>query len=176
MSRKNKKVDLDQLKLFEDLASYTNDDEWKAILLDMSKGSFLPNFTFNNNKLIYKHNGKQTYIRLSNNADVAVKEIIKFMNQKNVKTMQEISNKQRINEEKLQKNWASIKSENMQRYYINEFVDTLGELKDIPLGETKRIRTEVFLDFMDEKLDPSCVDFQKGRIVRIKNYTLMTSN
>lgn len=176
MSRKHRVMDKDQLLVFNALADYTDDEEWKNILRNMAKGVFIDNFNYMNGNLIFKRNGDPKKIKLSNNPEIAIKEIIKFMNDKNVKTKKEISDIREFNEGKLLREWSSVKSEPMKKFYINEFVDNYKDISNLSEIETDTLRTEVFIDFMERKLDEKIVEFTNGRIIRIKSYRLASNS
>lgn len=132
--------------IFEQLANLTEDNFWKTIFLDCSRGRFPRGFTFKNNLLKFKKGNKMTCLEITSNL---VETFTSYMNffqsaggimskedREKIKKMEEERILEQI-EKETDKNWKDIKKENLKEALLNEFIKEICE--DLNFNEQEKI-------------------------------------
>lgn len=132
--------------IFEQLANLTEDNFWKTIFLDCSRGRFPRGFTFKNNLLKFKKGNKMTCLEITSNLVETFTSCMNFFqsaggimskeDREKIKKMEEERILEQI-EKDTDKNWKDIKKENLKEALLNEFIKEICE--DLNFNEQEKI-------------------------------------
>lgn len=158
--------------IFADMVQYTDDEEWKTMLLNMSNNVFISSYSYTNNNLLYRNGKKVEKERLSSDPKEAFNQVQLFFKKRKFKTESEIQAKTDELTLRLEKGWNAVKSENMQKVYLHEFVDKYSKENNLPKTAEARLREEVFINAIEKRYNNKCVTFENGHIYKLNDYTL----
>lgn len=141
---------------FKDYANLTDDVTWKTILDDAAYNNFPRGFSYRNNYLTHKIRNKVSKIELSDNAEVATSECIKFFKEKGGIMSQDDQDKSRQDLEdyidrrgnQLPSKWSEIRKGRIKEVLISAFISRLSKEMQLSSSEKDSLRNVISIGFI----------------------------
>lgn len=160
--------------LFERMKAVTEDQEWRRLFDEASKGNFRQGFRFANGFLMFSEKGKPKTkkVFLPDDPIKAAKMCQEFMRENGgVRTEIEMRKSQELLKTTTKvTNWDKIKkSEPAKNFHLLRFTHRLSDSLGLSITERKELHYKLLQLIRSKGFDHKRVVFEEGRIVEIKN-------
>lgn len=156
--------------IFDECAKAVNDDYWRDIFSDASKGVFPRAFSYINNYLVYRYGNQKIRMEVPENIREAISACRSFFQEHGaIYSEDEIENAGiNYSNETEKMEWKKIKSNKIRKFLINCYIDTLISQYQLSVNEQKNLRTLVHLALLRSEIDKTHIEDENGIIVNIR--------
>ena len=145
--------------LFIKFSEYVDDPYWKSIFLDSAKGKFVKGFTYNNNTLVYRTNGKS--IILDENLNTINKIIDFIRTNTGIRSPMDLEREKDYEREHQainvnMNNWSKILKFN-KKLIIIEYVTKMRKLYNLTQEETDQLSTLIYMNMNEDVIKKNIV-------------------
>jgi hypothetical protein len=158
--------------IFLELSEISTDNIWKNIFVKASIDKFPPNFSAQNNFLIFKKRSQSERYEIKDNSISSLEETIEFF-KKYGGFCEEDSDadifEYLISQSENYSSWSQIRGKKKKDYFLSRYIDTLNQKYDLNPDEKQQLYTTIYFGYCLKIIDSANIKMENMQIVDINN-------
>lgn len=163
--------------LFEKAAALCDDEYWRTILMDMSRGKFVRGYRYSDNNLILKVRSKVYEHHIPDDPEEALREVILFMQTRGkMFSKRDADHNNRLRAANLKplelNSWSQIRSGSHRSVVINRYISDISNEHRLNLTQRRQLRYIVNLGIIIGYFNSSNIHVTDGFITMIEGIVM----
>ncbi len=169
--KRSKRMNDEAYQIFQDFSEKIESQEWKAFFQKLYTGKFPHGYSFRNQTLFFRKRTKIEKLDITDASNDTLNKVMHFFemyggftdSSDNLNIFDYL-----VSEIEPYRSWKEIRSKKTKQFFIQNYVDDLGDKYKLNNQEKKYLLDTIHTGFLIRAIDSGDIDFENKKITNIK--------